>query len=217
MRRGNFILGLTGGSGAGKTMLAARLQDRLAPLPVLVVSEDDYYHDNGALPGFDARSFNFDDPAARDHALLAWHLAALKAGRTIAAPRYDFVRHRRSGRTVTTPPAPLVIVEGAHILCSAAVRQALDLSAFLDVPDRVRFARRLHRDVSERGRDAASVQRQYDMTVRPMHERHTEPSRAHADLVLDQTDLDAPEKMLVEALSLAGIVGAAATRHIAAS
>jgi uridine kinase len=218
MRHGNFILGLTGGSGAGKTMLAARLQDRLAPLAVLVVAEDDYYRDNGALPDFDAGNFNFDDPAARDHLLLAGDLAALKLGKTIEAPRYDFARHRRLGLTRTIAPAPLIIVEGLHILCNEAMRAVLDLAAFLDVPDEVRFARRLQRDVYERGRDAASVQRQYEATVRPMHLLHTEPCRRHADLVLDQTDPDAPEEILVRLLSeRLGIADGARSRHISAS
>lgn len=179
-----FILALTGGSGSGKTTLAAALARALAPQPVLILSEDDYYHDNGAAPGFEAARFNFDDVAAHDHALLARHLGALRAGRGVEAPAYCYVTHRRLAESRRLDPAPLIIVEGVHVLCSAVVRGELDLAVYLDVPDDVRLARRLLRDMRERGRDAAGTVAQYLATVRPMHRRHTEPTRQLADLVL---------------------------------
>jgi uridine kinase len=179
-----ILVAITGGSGAGKTSLALALAERAAPRSVLILSEDCYYHDNGAAPDFDAGRFNFDDVAAHDHALLARDLTLLRAGRAIDRPDYCYVTHRRRPETIPAEPAELVIVEGIHILHTEALRPLFDLSLYLDVPDDVRFVRRLLRDLRERERDPVAVAVQYLETVRPMHYRFTEPTRAAADLIL---------------------------------
>ena len=179
-----ILVAITGGSGAGKTSLALALAARSAARSVLILSEDFYYHDNGAAPGFDAARFNFDDVAAHDHALLARDLAALRAGQAIERPDYCYVTHRRRPETCPAGPAELVIVEGIHLLHGEALRRLFDLSLYLDVPDDVRFVRRLLRDLRERERDPVAIAEQYLGTVRPMHYRYTEPTRAAADLVL---------------------------------
>lgn len=179
-----ILVAITGGSGAGKTSLAYALAASQAGRSVLMLSEDSYYHDNGAVPGFDAASFNFDDAAAHDHALLARDLALLRAGNAIERPDYCYVTHRRKPVPIPAGPAELVIVEGIHALHGKRLRPLYDLKLYLDVPEEVRLARRLRRNVEERGRTEASVMEQYHRTVRPMHERFTEPSRAFADLVL---------------------------------
>lgn len=179
-----IIVAITGGSGAGKTTVAEALTAALAPLSVALLREDDYYNDNAATPDFDAASFNFDHVDSRDHALLADHLAALKSGRAIDMPHYDFVLHGRRPDGTRLEPAEIVILEGTHILHSHALRALYDFAIYLDVPDDIRFLRRLRRDVAERGRSLDSVTRQYLRTVRPMHYCFTHPTRIHADHVI---------------------------------
>lgn len=178
------IVAITGGSGAGKTTVADALAAALAPHMVAILREDDYYQDNAATPGFDAGTFNFDHVDARDHALLGEHLAALKAGRAIDMPRYDFVRHARLADRVRLEPCAVVIVEGTHALHPPTLRALYDLSLYLDVPDDIRLTRRMLRDVAERGRSVETVARQYLGTVRPMHYRFTDPARMHAHRVI---------------------------------
>ncbi len=148
------------------------------------LQEDDYYHDNAATPGFDAGTFNFDHVDSRDHILLADHLTALKAGKAIDMPRYDFVRHARRPDRERLEPAAVVIVEGTHALHPPALRALYDLSLYLDVPDDIRLTRRMQRDVAERGRSIETVAQQYLGTVRPMHYRFTDPARMHAHRVI---------------------------------
>jgi len=179
-----LILAITGGSGSGKTTVADALRVALSPRTAVVLREDDYYRDNRATPGFDPERFNFDDVAARDHALLAQHLRILKAGRSIEMPRYDFVDHTRRPERVTVEPATIVIVEGTHVLCTEMLRPLFDYSIYLDVPDDIRLIRRIRRDVAERQRSVETVIRQYLQTVRPMHYRQTEPCRALAHTVV---------------------------------
>jgi uridine kinase len=178
------LVAIVGGSGSGKTTLARRLVERLRPLTATLASEDSYYHDHGAAPGFDPARFDFDDLAARDHDLLAVHLGALRRGEAVEVPGYDFEIHRRAAGLRVAPGA-VVIVEGLHLLCTPAVAGGFDLTIFLDAPADIRFIRRLLRDQAERARTAASVVAQYLGTVRAAHERWVEPTKTAADLVIE--------------------------------
>ena len=184
----SLLIAITGGSGSGKSTLAQALAAALGPDQAVVVLEDWYYVDAAALPDFDASTFDFDHVAARDHALLARHLADLKAGRAVEAPIYSLIHHGRDPGGAPVPALPVVIVEGIHLLATPEVAALFDLKVFVDTPADIRFIRRLLRDQAERGRTAQSVIDQYLKTVRPGHERFTEPGRALADFVVaDQT------------------------------
>ncbi len=189
--RDRLTIGVSGGSASGKTEIAHAAARAAAPLSALVLAEDDYYGDHGAKPDFDAARFNFDHPEARDHALLAEQLAALKRGETVAGPIYDFSIHRRRADTRPIPPADVIIVEGIHLFADPALRDLFDLRVYVEAPDDVRLARRLLRDVNERGRTPQSVVAQYLSTVRPMHHAWTAPSREHAHLVIRNDSPDA--------------------------
>lgn len=179
-----LLIAVAGGSGSGKSTLAGALEARLPAGTVTLVIEDAYYGDYGGRPGFDAATFDFDDVGAKDHALLGEHLAALRAGRSVEAPLYCFETHRRLPSVASVAPAPLIVVEGAHLLCTPELAALFDLRIFVDTPPDVRFIRRLIRDQAQRGRTADSVIQQYLATVRPAHERLIEPSRTRADIVI---------------------------------
>ena len=179
-----LLIGVSGGSASGKTEIARAAARAAAPLSALVIAEDDYYGDHGARPDFDAALFNFDHPGSRDHAFMAEQLLALKSGAAVQAPIYDFTIHRRRSDTRTLKAADVIIVEGIHLFCDAPLRDLFDIRVFVEAPDDVRLARRLLRDVNERGRTAQSVVSQYLRTVRPMHHDWTQPTRDHADLVI---------------------------------
>lgn len=179
-----LLIAVAGGSGSGKSTLAAALQARLPEGVVRMVIEDAYYGDWGGRPGFDAATFDFDDLSAKDHDLLAEHLRALKAGRVVEGPVYCFSTHRRKAETERLEPGAVIVVEGAHLLCTPALAALFDLRVFVDTPADVRFIRRLIRDQRERDRTADSVIQQYLATVRPAHERLIEPSRRLADIVI---------------------------------
>lgn len=179
-----LLIAVAGGSGSGKSTLAGALEARLPPGTVTLVIEDAYYGDHGGKPGFDAAGFDFDDVTAKDHDLLAEHLVALRAGQVVEAPLYCFETHRRLAPVAMIAPAPLIVVEGAHLLCSAGLAALFDLRVYVDTPPDVRFIRRLIRDQVQRGRTADSVIQQYLATVRPAHERLIEPSRTRADIII---------------------------------
>lgn len=179
-----ILIAVAGGSGSGKSTLASALEARLPAGAVRLIIEDDYYVDYWDDPAFDPATFDFDDVAAKDHALLAHQLSALKAGEAVSAPVYDFATHRRKAEPQIVNPARLIVVEGAHLLCTPVLAALFDLRIYVDTPADVRFIRRLIRDQATRGRSADSVIQQYLGTVRPAHERLIEPSRERADIVI---------------------------------
>lgn len=180
----SILIAITGGSGSGKSTLAEALVSALPGGSAVLLREDSYYRDAADLPDFDPSTFDFDDVTARDHELMIRDLTALKAGEAIMAPIYSFIRHGREPGGEAVPAAEVVVVEGTHVLCTPDLVKLFDIRVFVDTPADIRFIRRLLRDQAERGRTAASVIDQYLATVRPGHERLTEPSRLNADFVV---------------------------------
>lgn len=193
-----YLIGIAGPSCAGKSEVAAALAPRLhAP----VVALDSYYRDLSDLTYEERVQVNFDDPAALDLALIAEHMSRLGAGEGINRPLYDYTRHTRSGRFERIEPGEVLVVEGLFALHWPEVRERLQLRVFVDAPDTLCLARRLARDIRDRGRRPESVVEQFERTVQPACECYIRPSRQWANLIVDGT---APVEDTVEAI-LAGI------------
>jgi len=181
-----MALGVAGGTGSGKTTVARAILDAVGPGRIAFLAQDSYYRDV-EWPGPEAiAAHNFDHPDALDTELLVRHLAELKAGRDIELPIYDFVRHRRTGRTQRIETRPVILVEGILLFADPAVRELLDFKVFVDTDADVRLVRRIRRDLAERGRSTPDVLRQYMATVRPMHLEFVEPSKRWADVIVPE-------------------------------
>ena len=180
--------GISGGSGAGKTTLTRRLVERLGPDDVSVLAFDAYYRDQGHLSPADRALVNYDHPDSLDHERFAADVEALRSGRDIASPVYDFATHTRTSEVVIVEARPVVIVEGILLLSFSEIATHLDLAVFIDVPEQVRLERRIKRDVVERGREPDDVRRQFAATVAPMHDEYVEPYRhlAHRTVELHE-------------------------------
>ena len=182
-----FFVGIAGGSGSGKTALAAAVCDALRPAVTGRLAQDAYYRDRSKLPAAARDDLNFDVPDAFDLDLFVQHLRALRRGQPVRPPRYCFVTHRRQGRGARVGPADVILVEGLLLLLDPRARELLDLRIYLEAPEKLRLSRRLARDVRERGRTPQSVVVQYRTSTSPAHRRYVEPSKAWADLVLVNT------------------------------
>jgi uridine kinase len=180
-----LFIGLAGGSGSGKTTIAEEVVDRLDG-KVAVVHHDAYYRHLDQLSFEERTRVNYDHPASLETELLVEHLERLRESFAIDQPVYDFSQHLRSDATIRIGPAPVVIVEGILVLSEPELRSELDLKIFVDTDPDLRLARRLERDITERGRTVESVINQYFATVRPMHIEFVEPSRRYADLIIPE-------------------------------
>jgi uridine kinase len=179
-------LGVVGGTGSGKTTVAHEILRAVGRERIAFLAQDSYYRDVEWGSEHDLLRHNFDHPAAIDSDLLCEHVAALKSGRSVEVPVYDFVRHRRRAETVRAEPRPVIVLEGILLFAEPRLRDLLDFKIFVDTDPDVRLVRRLRRDISERGRSVDEVLRQYMGTVRPMHLEFVEPSKRWADVIVPE-------------------------------
>jgi len=178
------FISIVGASCSGKTALAKNIAKRFAGHQVSVIAEDAYYKRQDHLSIEERVVINYDHPNAFDHALLCQHIDSLKQGMSIECPTYDYVNHNRAEKTLTINATPVVIVEGILLYHMSALRDLFSLKLFIDTPLDICLARRIKRDVNERGRTVDSVLSQYQATVRPMYQEFIEPSKFYADLIV---------------------------------
>ena len=181
-----MILGVAGGTGSGKTTVAREILDAVGPDRIAFLAQDNYYHDVEWESPDQLLAYNFDHPDALDTALFVEHLRALKGGRAIDLPVYDFVSHRRTAASRRIEARPVVLVEGILLFADPEIRGLCDFKVFVDTDADVRLVRRIRRDLTERGRAVGDVLRQYMGTVRPMHLEFVEPSKRWADVIVPE-------------------------------
>jgi uridine kinase len=201
-----FVLGVAGGTGSGKTTVARNIIAALPAGAAVLIDHDAYYRDRSALPPAAREHVNYDHPDAIETELLETHLVALRAGRAVELPQYDYREHARRRETRRVEPAPVVVVEGILVLAEARLRAQMDLKIFVDTDADIRLMRRMRRDMEERARTFAQVREQYSDTVRPMHLAFVEPSKRFADLIVpeggrNQPALDAIVGRLLQTLA----------------
>ena len=179
------LVAIAGGSGSGKSWLTDRLQ-RIFGDKAARLSLDDFYLDRSHLPPSRREQINYDHPRGIDWAGFERSLQACRAGEATRLPRYDFKTHTRMAAEKTFHPKALVLVEGLWLLLYPAIRRLFTFSIFIDCPEALRLRRRMARDLAERGRSAASIRRQFQETVSPMHEEFVAPQSQWASVVLKQ-------------------------------
>ena len=187
MARPILIL-IGGGSGAGKTVIAEHLAATLGHHASAVVPIDAYYHNHPLATRETRAALNYDSPDAFDGSLLNTHIRELLAGHVVSRPIYDYRTHCRLSNTIRISAEEYLIVEGVLALHWPSLRELCDIAVFVTTNDELSLARRIKRDVNERGRSKASVRAQWKQTVRPMYIAHVEPTRQYANIVIDGAD-----------------------------
>ena len=180
-----MVIGIAGGTGSGKSTITRRLMQRFGN-DVTAISYDNYYKAQHEVPFEERVKVNYDHPDAFDTERFLKDLRALKAGRTVQCPVYDFSIHDRLEQTKTVRPAKVILVEGILIFASQELCDEMDIRLFVDTDADVRILRRIVRDVRDRGRSLESVVNQYLNTVKPMHEQFVEPSKKRADIIIPE-------------------------------
>lgn len=180
------IIGVTGGSGSGKTSVSRAIFDSLNGHSLLMIQEDSYYKNQDDI-SFDERvKVNYDHPNAFDTDLLIEQLGDLLEWKAIDIPVYDYVQHTRSKQMVHVEPKEVIIVEGILVLNDPRLRDLMDIKIFVDTDDDIRIIRRIKRDLEERGRSLQSVIDQYLSTVKPMYHQFIEPTKRYADIIVPE-------------------------------
>ncbi|MEH7547786.1 MULTISPECIES: uridine kinase [Bacillaceae] len=186
MMRKPVVIGVTGGSGSGKTSVTNAIYESLKDLSILVLQQDYYYKDQHNVPFEERLKTNYDHPLAFDNDLLIEHIEKLLRYEAIDKPVYDYSIHTRSDQVIPVDPKEVIILEGILVLEDERLRNLMDIKLYVDTDADLRIIRRLERDISERGRTFDSVIAQYLNVVRPMHNQFIEPTKRYADIIIPE-------------------------------
>ena len=183
-----FIIGITGGTGSGKTTIVNEVINLFDASEICLLSSDSYYKNNASLDFNQRDKLNYDIPEAIDFDLLNKHIDLLKQEININVPNYCFTTHLRLEKTTVVEPKKVLIIEGILILTNKTLRDSINYSVFLDCPRDVRFQRRLDRDIKERGRNYNDVINLFETRLDIMHSEFVEPHKTFCDLILNTNE-----------------------------
>ena len=184
--RAPLVIGIAGASGSGKTTLASAILDAIGHHKISFLPHDAYYRDQAELSFEERLKINYDHPDSLESDLLIKHILALKSGKAVKRPVYDYKQHTRSAEVVAIEPCQIIMVEGILIFWEAKLRKMFDMKVFVETDSDICFIRRLTRDIEERGRTVKSVVNQYLTTVRPSYIDFVEPSKRFADVIIPE-------------------------------
>lgn len=179
-----LIIGVAGGSGAGKTTVVNHIIDTIGKEHILLLQHDSYYRDLKHLPFEERTKQNFDHPSALETELMIRHIKALKGGYQVEIPIYNFTKHIRKEETKLVKPRKIILIDGILIFTEPELREQLDIKLYVDTDDDIRLLRRIQRDIVERDRQLENVLAQYKKYVRPMHLEFVEPTKRYADIII---------------------------------
>ena len=185
-QRRPIIIGVTGGSGSGKTTVSKAIYNQLHGQAIQIITQDTYYNDQSSMTMVERKAVNYDHPLAFDTDLLIKQLSDLRNNKAIEMPVYDYTQYTRSAETVHVEPQDVIILEGILILDDERLRDLMDIKVYVDTDDDIRIIRRIKRDMAERGRTLDSVINQYLATVKPMYHQFVEPTKRYADIIVPE-------------------------------
>ena len=183
-----LVIGITGGSGSGKTTVSRELVRRLTEdgSSAILLQQDSYYKDQSDKPMSERVKTNYDHPDSFETDLFVSDLRRLLRHEAISKPIYDYPNHTRAKEVEPVEPADVIIVDGVLLFNDSRVRDLLDMKIFVDTDDDIRFLRRLERDIDERGRTVRGVIDQYLATVKPMYHQFVEPTKLYANIIVPE-------------------------------
>ncbi len=181
----SFVIGIAGGTGAGKTTVSRTVAETVGEA-VTRIPLDNYYEDLSHLDYEERAEVNYDHPDAFEWELLRDQLDSLLMGQPVEMPQYDFEVHNRKDERVTVEPSDVIVLEGILSLFDEQVLEMLDLKVYVMTDADVRILRRIERDVIDRGRGLEGVIDQYLETVKPMHEQFVAPTKKNADVIIPE-------------------------------
>ena len=176
------IIGFSGGTASGKTTIVSKLYNHYGKNESVIIGQDSYYKDKNFLSYKQRIKFNYDHPDAIDIELLYDNLISLIKGEIIKKPNYDYKTHSRDINFESINPKKLIFVEGTLVFHFKQLTDLMLLKIFIHSSEKIRFSRRIERDINERERSSASIHKQYVDTVYPMHQKFVEPSKSIADI-----------------------------------
>lgn len=179
-----FIIGITGGSGSGKTLFLKKLLENFKKEEICLISQDNYYYPRGQQPKDENGVSNFDTTQSIDFESYAQDISTLREGKKVLKKEYTFNNPSIKPSMLEFNPAPIIVVEGIFVLYYRDIADLLDLKVFIDAKDHIRLKRRILRDNDERGYDLDDVLYRYERHVIPTYEKYIQPYKQESDLII---------------------------------
>lgn len=180
-----LVIGITGGSGSGKTSFIRQIRDHFSVEELCVISQDDYYLPREEQQVDDSGVINFDLPKAIDKKAFVRDVKKLMAGQTVTRQEYTFNNALATARELVFPPAPVILVEGLFVFHYKKMRKLLDLKIYLHAKENLKVIRRIKRDRVERNYPLEDVLYRYENHVLPTFERYIKPYMEDADIIIN--------------------------------
>ncbi|MCS6967762.1 MAG: uridine-cytidine kinase [Cytophagales bacterium] len=179
-----FLIGVSGGSGAGKTYFLNKLMYALGEESICLISQDHYYRDKEQQPTDENGVKNFDTPESIDSQQLLHDLKQLYSGSEVRRKEYTFNNPAITPRTLIFRPRPVIILEGLFVFYYPEIAQLIDLKIFIEAKDHIKIKRRILRDNLERGCDINDVLYRYEHHVMPAYEKYISPLKNQVDIII---------------------------------
>jgi len=193
-----YIVGITGGSGSGKTLFLDKLLKNFENDQICLISQDNYYHPRNQQPKDENGVSNFDTLQSIDVEAYANDISSLRDGNKVVRKEYTFNNPNAVPKMLEFIPAPIIVVEGLFVLFYPKVSKLLDLKVFIEAKDHIKLSRRIIRDKEERGYDLDDVLYRYEKHVIPTYERYIEPHKYESDLIIpNNTGFDHALQVLI--------------------
>jgi len=180
-----LILGITGGSGSGKTGFIKELQKKFSSSEITIISQDDYYRNRNEQKEDSKGIINFDRPKAIDKLAFYNDILKLSNGEQVQRLEYTFNNDLATPKTLTFNPAPIIIVEGLYTFHFKKIRKLMDVKVFLHAKENLKVVRRIKRDKQERNYPLEDVLYRYEHHVLPSYEKYILPYREKADIIVN--------------------------------
>lgn len=196
-----YTIGITGGSGSGKTSFIKRLAGEFSKGEICLISQDNYYKPKEHQVVDESGVENFDLPDAIDRAEFVADILRIKSGEHVTRPEYTFNNPGVTPSVIHHRPAPILIVEGLFIFGYPEIESELDLKIYIEAKDHIKLTRRILRDNQERGYDLNDVLYRYENHVMPVYESFIQPLKATAHFIIpNNKDFDVALGVLVDSL-----------------
>jgi len=184
MTKGQYVVGIAGGSASGKTSFLTRLKDSLPEGSVCIISQDNYYRPQSEQQLDENGEVNYDLPTSINKEAFLLDVQRLLAGLSVQFREYTFNNSERAPQIITIHPAPIIVVEGLFVFHYPEIRHLLNLRVYLDVREDIKLQRRIKRDHDERGYPEAVVRYQWEHHVMPSFKKFLKPYRDDSHLII---------------------------------
>jgi len=193
-----YIIGITGGSGSGKSSLLGMLREEFSSTELAILTQDNYYkHRDDQFEDLEGVK-NFDLPSSIFLEEYYADLKKLRDGQAVERIEYTYNNEKLKPSNIRVLPAPVIVTEGLFIMHLEEVRELLDMSIYVEVNDVLKLKRRILRDKVEQNYPLEDVLYRYEHHVLPAYRKYIQPFKAESSIIINNNaNMGAAKQMLV--------------------